>query len=123
MDYLNKNIEKNCPECNQKIIGRSDKKFCSDQCRSSHYHKRHGINTTSVKKINSILKKNRQILESLVLNNKIRVSKLALTSEGFNFCYFTHYGKKRRSCTPVFCYEFGYMDADGMLLTICQEDR
>ena len=27
---------KKCPECGGKIIGRADKKFCSDQCRLLH---------------------------------------------------------------------------------------
>ena len=32
-------MEKNCPECGEHIIGRVDKKFCSDQCRASHNNK------------------------------------------------------------------------------------
>jgi len=30
------NQQRNCPECGEKIIGRADKKFCSDQCRNSY---------------------------------------------------------------------------------------
>lgn len=29
-------MEKNCPECGDKIIGRADKKFCSDACRNAY---------------------------------------------------------------------------------------
>ena len=122
MNNILQKSEKNCPECTQKIVGRSDKKFCSDQCRSSHYHRIHGIQTSSVAKINSILKKNRRILESMLEKNKISISKSALLSEGFNFCYFTHHGQNDNFKTPVFCYEFGYLDTDGFLVTICKEE-
>lgn len=121
-NYIEKS-EKNCPECYQKIKGRSDKKFCSDQCRSNHYHKTHCINSASVKKINSILKKNRRILESLQLKNKINISKSALLSEGFNFSYFTHQGKKSQDSEPIFCYEFGYVDKDESHVVIFKEDE
>ena len=28
-------MKKQCPECNDPIVGRTDKKFCSDGCRNS----------------------------------------------------------------------------------------
>ena len=30
---------KNCLECSEKIVGREDKKFCSDGCRNSYNNK------------------------------------------------------------------------------------
>ena len=32
-------MEKLCPECGTKIVGRIDKKFCSDACRNSYNNK------------------------------------------------------------------------------------
>ena len=29
-------MKKQCPECEDPIIGRTDKKFCSDGCRNSY---------------------------------------------------------------------------------------
>ena len=29
-------MQKKCPECGDKIVGRIDKKFCSDACRNSY---------------------------------------------------------------------------------------
>lgn len=34
--------EKTCLECGEKIIGRADKKFCSDQCRISYNNRVRG---------------------------------------------------------------------------------
>ena len=32
-------MSKVCPECGEKIIGRVDKKFCSDYCRNAFNNK------------------------------------------------------------------------------------
>ena len=44
-------MEKVCLECGDKLVGRSDKKFCSDYCRNAHNNT---INTDSKNLIRNI---------------------------------------------------------------------
>jgi predicted nucleic acid-binding Zn ribbon protein len=48
-------MEKNCPECGEKIIGRIDKIFCSDQCRNTYNNRQNRASTNLIRKINSKL--------------------------------------------------------------------
>ncbi|HRZ33187.1 MAG TPA: DUF2116 family Zn-ribbon domain-containing protein, partial [Flavobacterium sp.] len=44
---------KNCLECGEKIIGREDKKFCSDGCRNSYNNKINKDSTNLMRNINN----------------------------------------------------------------------
>jgi predicted nucleic acid-binding Zn ribbon protein len=58
-------MPKICPECNEPFVGRSDKKFCSDQCRYLHNNRLKNDKEKEVIRINSILRRNRTILKRL----------------------------------------------------------
>ena len=58
-------MEKLCKECGDKFAGRSDAKFCSDQCRSAYNNKESGYQSSYVRKINAVLRRNRKILSEL----------------------------------------------------------
>ena len=97
-----------CRECGCKVIGRQDKKFCCDQCRS-HYHNR--INRTSSKIIyrtDRILRRNRQILSSFRQKGLIQLTTSDLMRSGFNFAYFTNEEVCQTGEIRRFCYEQGY---------------
>lgn len=105
-------MEKQCLECGANLLGRSDKKFCSDQCRTS-YHNRLKQDTNSlVKKIGYTLKKNRRILSELNPNGKSKVHKKTLQELGFNFNYFTNVYKTQKGNIYYFCFEHGYLPID-----------
>lgn len=105
-------MEKLCLDCNTIIKGRSDKKFCDDQCRTSYNNKiKIGV-ASSLKTINKILKQNRSILEILCIDGKAKTSKIKLVQHGFNFTYFTHLYETQKGQTYKFCYEFGYLDLE-----------
>lgn len=99
-----------CPECNAKIIGRSDKKFCSDQCRSSYFRKNHPGENDCVKQTNHILKYNRNILENLFLENRNKVSKQILLDAGFRFSFFTNQVTTSKGKVYRFCYDYGFTE-------------
>jgi len=103
-------VSKTCLECNGKINGRSDKKFCCDQCRSSHHRKHQYHENSFVKQTNVILKINRQILEDFVKEKIRKVHKEKLLDAGFRFSYFTNECKAKGGKTYRFCYEFGYTE-------------
>jgi predicted nucleic acid-binding Zn-ribbon protein len=107
---MSENILRKCPECGDEIIGRTDKKFCSDQCRNTYNNKLNSDASNTVRNINNILRKNRRILQDHnKQSGKTMVTKDTLLSNGFNFTYFTHMYTTKKGVTYFFCYEQGYL--------------
>jgi len=50
-----------CLACNEPLMGRSDKKFCDDQCRNDYNNK---LNSDE----NNFMRKNRKILKAICPN-------------------------------------------------------
>lgn len=99
-----------CLNCGGELVGRVDKKFCDDQCRTT-YNNQFKVTPDVVKEINNILKKNRQILEQLTptAEGKIKLHEKRLLDKGFNFSYFTHNYITKTGTAYFFCYEYGYL--------------
>lgn len=110
--------QKKCPECGDDIIGRSDKKFCSDQCRTSHNNRLNSDANNFVRNINNILRKNRRILESLNPKGKSKVHRDKLMEQGFRFSYFTNVYETRAGKTYYFCYEQGYLPLENEMFAL-----
>lgn len=105
-------MEKKCSECGNPYTGRADKKFCSDQCRAIYNNRLKSDKEKDVLRINSILRKNRSILKKYSPIGKTTVRKEILTTENFNFNFFTHIYRAKNGNTYYFCYEYGYMSVD-----------
>ena len=101
-----------CKECNRELFGRIDKKFCSDQCRTTYNNNRNRDINGYVRKVNTILKKNRKILLELNPNGKIKIHKDRLLDRGFNFDYFTNQYITKKGNIYYFCYDQGYIAFD-----------
>lgn len=80
---------KTCPVCQTPVIGRSDKKFCSTDCRATFHNNRNRVSNKKIRTINRILCRNRRILRELLQNNLERISKSSLKEQGFDFDYYT----------------------------------
>lgn len=102
---------KECLHCLKRIQGRSDKKFCDNQCRNAFNNTQNGVSNNFIRKLNRIIKKNRGILEELCPTDKsVKVHRKELTKQGFSFEYFTNIYTTKAAKTYYFCYEFGYLD-------------
>ena len=107
---MREDLSQKCPECGEKIIGRADKKFCSDQCRNTYNNRLNSDTSNIVRNINNILRKNRRILQDLnKQSGKTMVTKDTLLSNGFNFTYFTHMYTTKKGDNYHFWYEQGYL--------------
>ncbi len=102
-------MEKTCPECGTKIMGRVDKKFCSDACRNAYNNKLKRYENNVVRNVNNTLKKNRRIIEELTPEGKSKVHKDQLVKKGFDFDYFTNIYTTKAGTVYYFCYEYGYL--------------
>lgn len=102
--------KKFCLYCEEAIAGRADKKFCDDQCRTS-YNNKLKSESQFVREVNITLRKNRKILEELIVpsEGKGKTTRQKLIAKGFSFTYFTHTYTTRAGTTYFFCYEYGYL--------------
>jgi hypothetical protein len=69
---LKKGQEKGCEECGRSIMGRIDKRFCSDQCRNTFNNRLNGHATNYIRNVNRALRMNRRILIGLNPEGKPR---------------------------------------------------
>jgi predicted nucleic acid-binding Zn ribbon protein len=111
---------KPCLECGEKLTGRVDKKFCSDQCRITYNNRLHTDEAKYVKRVNIILRKNRKILSDLNTTGKSRVHGIKLKEKGFEFGYFTNLYKTKEGSVYHYCYDQGYLplEKDYYLLVV-----
>ena len=98
-----------CPVCGEAIIGRVDKRFCSDQCRNSFNNHKYVSKSEMVKKVNRILKKNHSILEGLNKHGKSKVLRTKLLQAGFDFNYYTSVYKTQKGAEYHLVYDQGYL--------------
>jgi hypothetical protein len=117
---------KNCLACDKPLHGRSDKKFCNDYCRNAYNNSMKSMNNTVVKNINTVLTKNRKILDGILGDEKtIKTNKEKLLRQGFDFKYITHSYTNKNGDTYCFCYEMGYLplENDGYLVVRRKEEN
>ena len=102
-------MTRNCPECGEKIVGREDKKFCSDACRNAYNNKINKDTNNFMRNINNKLRKNYRILAELNVVGKTKTTRSKLAGKGFDFDYFTNLLHTKTGNTYYFIYEQGYM--------------
>jgi len=121
------NLLKECLVCGKPLKGRSDKKFCNDYCRNVYNNQAKAVDNGIIRNINNALKKNRQILASLIETEKItvRIHRDQLVNLGFQFKWHTHLYTTQKGATYYFCYDYGYLptSGDGCLVVRGKETR
>jgi hypothetical protein len=102
---------RNCITCDSPLIGRIDKIYCNNYCKSSyHYIKNKSKEPTNYIKIDNQLKLNRRLLSHFNQAGKSTIRKEKLIAAGFNPKFFTHYWKNTRGQVYLFCYDVGYLE-------------
>lgn len=119
-------VRNTCKACNKPLVKlREDKKFCDDKCRGIYNNKLASNVNNLMRNVNNALRKNRRILESLLLANEqsVKVSKDDLLLLGFQFKYHTHSSINKKGGNYSFCYEYGYLALDhGQYLIVKQKN-
>ena len=110
--YFKKMEKRNCIECGITIVGRSDKKFCSDYCRNTYNNRVHKDSKNLIRNINNRLKKNHKILSELNLTGKTKVTRTRLYDKGFYFQFFTSIYTTKTGNTYYYVYNEGYLPLD-----------
>ncbi|MDG1278325.1 MULTISPECIES: DUF2116 family Zn-ribbon domain-containing protein [Algoriphagus] len=107
--------QRTCLQCGNSIRGRVDKKFCDDSCRNAYNNQQNSTSNNLIRNINHALKKNRNILESIIPSGEElgKTTKDKLLFQGFQFKYFTHSYETKKGSQYMFCYDFGYLKLEG----------
>jgi predicted nucleic acid-binding Zn ribbon protein len=105
-------MNKTCLECGDKIVGREDKKFCSDGCRNAYNNKINKDSTNFMRNVNNKLRKNYRILTTLNVDGKSKTTRAKLLSKGFDFEFFTNILQTKTGNTYHFLYDQGYLSLD-----------
>ncbi len=86
------------------LHGRTDRKFCSNQCRYNHHNERKRNVDPELVRINKILSQNFAILENCLGSEHTAIrGREELLRLGFSFDYYTQAKGDYR-----FCYYYGY---------------
>ncbi|WP_455170455.1 hypothetical protein [Aegicerativicinus sediminis] len=115
-------MPKVCPECGEKIVGRVDKKFCSDACRNTYNNRLNKDSTNQIRNINNILRKNHRILQEFNPEQKTTVSKQKLVEKGFDFNYYTSTYTTKAGSIYYFVYDQGYLPIENNYLALVRRE-
>ncbi len=111
-----------CLECGEPVIGRIDKKFCSDYCRNSYNNKVNKDSKNLIRNINNRLKKNYKILAALNTSGKTKVSRTKLYDKGFDFNFFTSMYTTKTGNVYFYVYDQGYLALENELFLLIKKD-
>lgn len=110
--------KKLCKECAVIIRGRSDKKFCSSECRVTYHNRINYDNNKHIRAINMILRRNRKILRALRHEERYRVFEHELLGLNFNFNYYTNKVIQPDGYELIYCYEQAYRTLNNGMVDI-----
>ena len=101
-------IARKCPVCGDPLVGRSDRKYCSDQCRSLENHKKKQESERPILETNRILRKNRSILKTLCPAGKASVRREVLDAMGYDVQVFSSIFLTGNKNIYYLCYDYGF---------------
>lgn len=111
--------KRTCSECGDVLMGRADKKFCSDNCRNAYNNRMSGDSNNAMRRIILVLKKNRRILEELYKSEKKKINKKTLLEKGYDYNKLTHLYVNKKGNTYRFCFDYGFVEyEDGWLFLV-----
>ncbi|HPF68398.1 MAG: hypothetical protein R2810_17325 [Flavobacteriales bacterium] len=114
-----------CLQCGDKLMGRTDKRFCSDACRNLYHYNANNASINYVRNVVNVLKRNRRILSELNdgPEGTKKVHRDRLLEKGYNFLYHTNTYRTRAGNTYVFCFEHGYLELSENWYTLVRRDE
>lgn len=111
-----------CPECGDRIIGRIDKKFCSDGCRNTYNNRNNKDAVNLIRNTNNKLRKNWRILEQLNPEQKTKTTRSKLLQLGFDFKLFTSIYTTKAGTIYYFVYNQGYLPLENDFLALVKRE-
>jgi len=114
--------ERICLECSEKVVGRIDKKFCSDYCRNAYNNKVNKESKNLIRNTNNRLRKNYNILSKLNVSGKTKVTRRKLFDKGFEFNFFTSIYTTKTGNIYYYVYDEGYLPLENEVFLLIKRD-
>lgn len=114
--------DRQCLECSDKVMGRIDKKFCSDYCRNSYNNKVDKESKNLIRNTNNRLRKNYKIISELNITGKTKVTRRKLFDKGFDFNFFTSIYKTKTGNVYYYLYDQGYLGLENDYFLLIKRD-
>ncbi len=107
-----------CLECGDKIkYGRTDKKFCSDDCRNRHFNNKLKEGRAYRRKVLTLLQKNYDLLDELIKSGIDSADFADLVTLGFTPDAVTFYHRSRRH-DDFACFDIKYKMSESRIYSI-----
>lgn len=105
-------MNKKCKICSKKIVGRSDKIFCSVKCKNYYHINLRRVTDKAVESINKKLHRNRAILLEIMgkYQDKLTIDRKILEDKKFQFTYHTHFHINKEGKMYRYVYDFSWME-------------
>jgi len=105
-------VKKKCKICKIEFNGRTDKIFCSVNCKSFYHRKLRKVTHTVSKDIDEVLHRNRSILLEVLGKHKIqiKINRIVLVKKNFNFKYLTHFHINKNGKMYHQLYDIAWME-------------
>lgn len=120
MEYVKREKKMaSCLECGDKIrYGRTDKKFCCEECRTRHNNKMAKAGRAYRRKIMGCLTRNYAILEQLLKNGVRYADLMDLIAVGFAPDIVTGFHKNRFKSDEYCCFDIKYRMTDSRVHSV-----
>lgn len=105
-------MERFCLDCEKALKGRSDKKFCDDDCRNSYNNSQNRDEVAIIRNIHNVLRRNRRILSEFNSSQQTKVHRDQLIARGYNFDFHTQTTISQTGKISFYCYEQGLAKID-----------
>lgn len=104
-------MSRNCRMCRGHFFGRSDKIFCSPNCKAIYHQKLSKVTSSATLEIDKILHRNRSILLEIMGKRKtqIKIPSIILDRKKFNYDYITKFHINSSGKTYHYVYDFAWM--------------
>ena len=97
-----------CCVCGYPLLGRTDKKYCSDDCRYKENNKLKQVYEQPIIETNKILRRNRNLLRKHCPEGEAYVKKESLENQGFNTQFFSSMYLTARRRIYFICYDYAW---------------
>lgn len=101
-------MERQCTRCGKPLKGRSDKKFCNDDCRSDYHNELRRARDKQLRAVNRILSSNWKILSAALREGLREVPAEDLAARNFNFKIYTTSRCRFPVGRTYWCYNCAY---------------
>lgn len=117
-------MKQTCQQCGQEMRGRSDKKFCSTDCKNRYHIEQRRYTRDAVAEVDGYLHRNREILGLLMGSAvKVEIDRLVLSRTGFRYEYHTGTYLNKEGKMYRLVYDYAWMDFSDQKILIVRKKK